>query len=47
MEDFWEMVMWDRDVVMVEVGRLRVVIDRLVKEIKFCMIDVMMEEGEW
>lgn len=39
--------MWDRDVVMGEVGRLRVIIERLVKDIKFCMMDVIKEEGEW
>ncbi|XP_024396569.1 AUGMIN subunit 5 isoform X2 [Physcomitrium patens] len=45
-EDSREMAMRDRDVAMAEVGRLRVVIDRLVKETKSRMTDVTMEEGE-
>ncbi|XP_024384467.1 AUGMIN subunit 5 isoform X1 [Physcomitrium patens] len=45
-EDSREMAMRDRDVAMGEVGRLRVAIERLVKEIKSRMADVTKEEGE-
>lgn len=45
-EDSREAAMRDRDVAMGEVGRRRVTIERLVKEIKSRMMDVTKEEGE-
>ncbi|KAG0559122.1 hypothetical protein KC19_10G080700 [Ceratodon purpureus] len=45
-EDSREVAMRDRDVAMGEVGRLRVTIERLVKDIKSRMMDVTKEEGE-
>lgn len=45
-EDSREAAMRDRDVAMGEVGRLRVTIERLVKDIKSRMMDVTKEEGE-
>lgn len=45
-EDSREAAMRDRDAAMGEVGRLRVTIERLVKEIKSRMADVSKEEGE-
>jgi hypothetical protein len=45
-EDSRESAMRDRDVAMGEVGRLRVTIERLVKDIKSRMMDVTKEEGE-
>ena len=41
-----EMAMRERDVAMGEVGRLRVTVERLVKEIKSRMVDVSKEESE-
>lgn len=45
-EDSREMAMRERDVAMAEVGRSRVTMERLVKEIKGRMVDVGKEDGE-